>query len=382
MQINEFQSKLRLVNQRLKVFPQEILNTKNLLKLNLSNNNIEYIPSEILKLKRLENIDISDNRIRALYSNFFELRKLKVLNLNNNRLKNIPKQICKLKSLKVLNLAGNNLSKLPAEFVELENLEKLNISKNNFSTFPSEILKLKSLKTIWLSNNLFTDFPLQQIKNNLINLERIYCFGTKISSNLEIDKNFLILSRKKGNSIMVINQLVKSMSKRKNTPRIIDGDISDIKIFISYSHDDVKWLNRVKKHLKVLNFENNNLDIWDDTKIKIGENWKEKIKESLSTCKIAILLVSTDFLASDFIRHNELPPLLEKARSNRTLIMPLIIEPCRFTRTKQLAHFQAVNDPSNPLSKLNKGEQESLLVELTTQIEDYVNSIKQGYSLD
>jgi len=142
------------------------------------------------------------------------------------------------------------------------------------------------------------------------------------------------------------------------------------KVFISYSHNDREWLTRLQKHLKTLENEGVYVDVWDDTRIKAGDKWKQEIKRALDEAKIAVLLISTDFLASDFIAKNELPPLLEAAKKNGAVILPLILKPSRYTRHKELSEFQAVNDPAKPLIKLEEAEQEEILVKLTGIIED------------
>jgi hypothetical protein len=60
---------------------------------------------------------------------------------------------------------------------------------------------------------------------------------------------------------------------------------------------------------------------------------------------VALLLVSTDFLASDFIRKGELPPLLKAAENDGASILSLILKPCLFTMNKKLSKFQTINDP-------------------------------------
>ena len=140
------------------------------------------------------------------------------------------------------------------------------------------------------------------------------------------------------------------------------------KVFVSYSHKDKEWLEKVQTHLKVLNKLGLTVNKWDDTQIKSGMKWRAEIKKALSEAKAAILLVSTDFLASDFISTDELPPLLKAAENEGTTILPLILKPCLFTKHKELAEFQSVNEPSQPLSKLSDNDQDEVLVNLANRI--------------
>ena len=145
------------------------------------------------------------------------------------------------------------------------------------------------------------------------------------------------------------------------------------KVFVSYSHKDEEWLKRVQTHLKVLENLGITVNLWDDTKIKAGMKWCEEIEKALSASKVAILLVSTDFLASDFIRMNELPPLLKASKNEGATILSLILKPCLYIKHKELAEFEAVNDPSKPLSKLLEHEQDEILVKLAERITELIN---------
>jgi hypothetical protein len=88
---------------------------------------------------------------------------------------------------------------------------------------------------------------------------------------------------------------------------------------------------------------------------------------------VAILLVSTDFLGSEFIRNNELPPLLKAAEGGGATILPLILKPCLFGMHKSLAEFQTVNVLTSPLSKLPENEQDEIFVDLAMRIAELVN---------
>ncbi len=142
------------------------------------------------------------------------------------------------------------------------------------------------------------------------------------------------------------------------------------KIFISYSHQDSHWLDEIKTNLKVLELNEIDFEVWDDTKIHSGANWKKEIEEALNDCKIAILIISTHFLASDFIQNNELPLLLKKAEKEETTILPLIVGFCRFTKDKHLKDFQPVNNPNKPLISCSAAEVQRTLVKLTDDVED------------
>jgi hypothetical protein len=84
------------------------------------------------------------------------------------------------------------------------------------------------------------------------------------------------------------------------------------KIFVSYSHQDRRFLDRLHVHLKPLE-RDGLLELWDDTRLKPGSDWREKIKDAVDSARVALLLISAGFFASDFIHQDELPPLLDAA---------------------------------------------------------------------
>lgn len=144
------------------------------------------------------------------------------------------------------------------------------------------------------------------------------------------------------------------------------------KVFVSYSHLDKEYLSDIQRHFKPFL---NQIDFWDDTKIQPGQKWKSEIKNAIDETKVAILLLSTDFLGSDFITSNELPPLLESAEKDGTVILIVILKPCLFEEFYELNQFQAMNPPNHPVSKMDDNEREELFVNLVRQTKRILNKI-------
>jgi hypothetical protein len=144
------------------------------------------------------------------------------------------------------------------------------------------------------------------------------------------------------------------------------------KVFISHSHADKKWLDRLRRHLRPLEREGR-LESWDDTHIGPGDDWKQEIRNALDTAQVAVLLISADFFASDFIDEAELPPLLDAAKAKGVRILPVILSACRFARNPALARFQAVNPPDRPLNAMPQAEQERVLDRLAHTIESILD---------
>jgi internalin A len=134
--------------------------------------------------------------------------------------------------------------------------------------------------------------------------------------------------------------------------------------FISYSHKNKKELEMLRKHLKYLE-QKNQLRIWDDKSIHPGAKWRQAIEDALTSAKVAVLLVTADFLASDFITEEELPVLLQAAREGNLTLLSIVISPCAFHETP-LAEFQAAND--QPLTLMPKAKRDEAWAQIAKMI--------------
>lgn len=111
-------------------------------------------------------------------------------------------------------------------------------------------------------------------------------------------------------------------------------------VFICYAHKDnddtdpkKRWLDRFRTHLQPLEFEGQ-LTICSDQDIAIGDDWHEHIQTHLNGARVAVLLISSNFMASEYIRNSELPVLLRRAKEQGTKILPVLVGPSWFDRAK------------------------------------------------
>jgi hypothetical protein len=143
-------------------------------------------------------------------------------------------------------------------------------------------------------------------------------------------------------------------------------------VFISYSHEDKKWLDELNTMLQPL-VRTGRITTWDDTKIRGGAKWRKEIDKALGSAKVAVLLVSPEFLASNFIAESELPPLLQAAEGGGLTILWIAVKPSLYDTTA-IEEYQALNDPSKPLATIRKGERGKVLVDICKQIEQAVTA--------
>ncbi|MDD5761715.1 MAG: toll/interleukin-1 receptor domain-containing protein [bacterium] len=144
-------------------------------------------------------------------------------------------------------------------------------------------------------------------------------------------------------------------------------------VFFSYSHVDSAYLDRILVHIRPIE-RNGLIEAWSDKKISAGKKWKDEIRIALNEAKVAILLISADFLASDFITTNELPPLLKSSEEKGVKIIPIIIKPSRFMREETLSKFHAINDPKSPVIKMSEAEREELYAKIAEIIETQIGT--------
>lgn len=102
------------------------------------------------------------------------------------------------------------------------------------------------------------------------------------------------------------------------------------RLFYSYSHKDESLRNELETHLKLLQ-RRGLIDTWHDRKIEAGDDWKRRIDENLEQADIILLLVSADFIASDYCYEIEMKRALERQRKGEAAVIPIIVRDVNLT---------------------------------------------------
>src|SRR5216110_1143062 len=105
-----------------------------------------------------------------------------------------------------------------------------------------------------------------------------------------------------------------------------------IKIFISYAHEDEPLLREVEKRLSLLKRQGV-INVWHDHNIQAGVEWEPEIATRLDDARIILLLVSPDFLASDYCYSVEMKGALERHERGDVLVIPIILRPIHWQST-------------------------------------------------
>ena len=149
------------------------------------------------------------------------------------------------------------------------------------------------------------------------------------------------------------------------------------KVFVSYSHRDRAWLERLLLHLSLLQ-RRELIHVWSDTRIGVGERWEVEIEKALGESRVAVLLVSPAFLASNYIWQQEIPRIMEHKEQGMA-VLPLVVRPCAWRIAPELAELQARPPDGRPLSLGDEAEIDrdlaQFVYELAARVEQLSSSL-------
>ncbi len=121
-----------------------------------------------------------------------------------------------------------------------------------------------------------------------------------------------------------------------------------IELFYSYAHRDERLRKRLETHLSALR-QQGVITEWHDRKIVAGTDWKQSIDAHLTTAAVILLLISPDFLASDYCYGVEMQRALARHSAGEASVIPVILRPVDWQGTP-FAHLQCVPTAAKPVT--------------------------------
>jgi tetratricopeptide (TPR) repeat protein len=138
-------------------------------------------------------------------------------------------------------------------------------------------------------------------------------------------------------------------------------------VFISYSHKDEVWKDRLVTHLGVLEHQGL-LQTWNDRNIGAGDEWLEEIRKGMDAAKVAVLLISAHSLTSRFILNTEVPRLLERRESEGMIVFPVICKDSLWQEIPWLAKLQARPRDGKALASFRGNSRDVELAKIAKEI--------------
>jgi len=123
----------------------------------------------------------------------------------------------------------------------------------------------------------------------------------------------------------------------------------NMKCFISYARKDQVLKEKTLKYLRQL--ENPyGLDIWDDAGILPGQQWEKKIWEEFEKSKIIFVLITENFLTSEFCLKKEFRRAVERHKEGKVTIVPIVLKPCDWKSVRELSTLQLLPVGGKPIT--------------------------------
>jgi TIR domain len=119
-----------------------------------------------------------------------------------------------------------------------------------------------------------------------------------------------------------------------------------VKVFFCYAHEDEPLLKRLKIHLTLMQRQGL-IDIWHDRDISAGTEWEREICEQLNSAQIILLLVSPDFMASEYCYGTEMKQAIERHNRKEARVIPVILRPIDWQDI--LGNIQALPTDAKPV---------------------------------
>src|SRR6266581_1755103 len=124
--------------------------------------------------------------------------------------------------------------------------------------------------------------------------------------------------------------------------------LTPVEVFCSYARKDEIWLRKLETHLSLLKRQGL-ISLWHDRLISPGTDWTTEIDTRLETASVNLLLISADFLASDYCYGIEMQRALESHQANEARVIPILLRPLDWNNAP-FAHLQVLPTDAKPIT--------------------------------
>lgn len=138
-------------------------------------------------------------------------------------------------------------------------------------------------------------------------------------------------------------------------------------VFISYSHKDEKLKDKLLPQLQALE-QAGQIVVWHDRKIDAGDKWYPEIEAAMAQAKVAVCLISANYLASKFCVKEEIPYLLNRCERDGMILIPLLLSPCPWRAFKWIKETQMLPRDGKSVAGNFRGREDSVFAELADLI--------------
>jgi hypothetical protein len=142
--------------------------------------------------------------------------------------------------------------------------------------------------------------------------------------------------------------------------------------FVSYSHEDEALFKELMKHLKAAKILE---DFWSDQRITAGEEWDQAILTQLRNAQIILLLISVDFMASDYIETVEVKEAMARHTRGEVRVIPIILRPVEWTETPYHI-LQALPKRGKPVTKWT--DRDEAFVDIIAGIRESIKQLENN----
>lgn len=150
-----------------------------------------------------------------------------------------------------------------------------------------------------------------------------------------------------------------------------------IEVFLSYSHKDEDFRKKLEDHLSgVIN--SGQISTWNYKKIDAGEEWDDAIKEHLDSAQIILLLISSDFLASEYCNSTEMKRAMQRHDLGEACVIPILL---RYVDWKDASFAKLQILPSNarPITSKNWSDPDLAFFDVVQGIKKIIEKINSGH---